>query len=248
MLFLLAAIILFAVGPAITLPIFGIIFLTIIALLAVSLRFAIKSLKVKRGVPNILLVIVNSVFLTFLVYGFIKVSIDVFGSDAPVTDAPDTSETSRAKAFLIPSNELPDEFANMAKRESETFLESVMKENAGLVKSKSGLIYEILKPGDAGRSSDKNDVFIMDWEMLSRSGKPAQTLDGAETAKMRREFTPDEMMPGMAEGVQLIGTGGSILLYIPSHLIYKPDQSDFPQVHKEIIMLVDLIEIKQVKK
>ncbi|MCD7932844.1 MAG: hypothetical protein LUH15_16630 [Tannerellaceae bacterium] len=123
-------------------------------------------------------------------------------------------------------------------------MESVLAENKNAIRTGTGLIYEIVKPGNNVRSQNSEDVFVMDWKMLNRDETVVLTLNEPEGEIMRREFTLENMMPGMAEGIQLIGEGGQIKLYIPSTLIYKPSQTDLPQVTKEIIFLVDLLEIK----
>ncbi len=85
----------------------------------------------------------------------------------------------------------------------------------------SGLIYRIIKPGSGPKpsASDKVKVHytgsLLDGKVFDSSVKRGRPID----------FFLNEVIPGWTEGVQLIGKGGEIELYIPYELAYGAEGS-----------------------
>jgi FKBP-type peptidyl-prolyl cis-trans isomerase len=83
-----------------------------------------------------------------------------------------------------------------------------------LTKSASGLYYEILAPGNAERKAQKQDKVKVLYK--------GSLINGTvfDESKEPIEFPVAGVVPGMSEGIQLIGEGGKIRLYIPGNLGY----------------------------
>jgi FKBP-type peptidyl-prolyl cis-trans isomerase len=102
---------------------------------------------------------------------------------------------------------------------SKEFLDRVAKENANVRKTASGLLYEIVTPGDSvvRATADTDTVQVVYTGTL-----PDGTLfDSAPkgTDSLYR-VALDQTIKGWAEGLKLVGRGGKIRLYVPSDLAY----------------------------
>ena len=99
------------------------------------------------------------------------------------------------------------------KEAGEKFLASNAK-RAGVVTTESGLQYEILEQG--------NDVVPgpVDTVWVRYTGTLLDETVFDQTAADSVRMTLNKVVPGWTEGLQLIGEGGHIKLYIPSELGY----------------------------
>jgi FKBP-type peptidyl-prolyl cis-trans isomerase FkpA len=82
------------------------------------------------------------------------------------------------------------------------------------VKAKSGLYYTILEAGNEARKATRADSVSVNYE--------GRLIDGKTFDKSRRpvEFPVAKVVAGFSEGVQLVGEGGKVRLYIPGNLGY----------------------------
>lgn len=99
-----------------------------------------------------------------------------------------------------------------------------LKENKNVIELPSGLRYEILKAGTGAMPKAGQQVSInytlssISGQMLestAESGKPYDFILQAASQQF-----PTGVIPGMFEGVQKIGVGGKIKLYVPPSLAY----------------------------
>jgi len=109
------------------------------------------------------------------------------------------------------------------------------------VKSKSGLYYTILAPGDSSKKASIRDSVSVNYE--------GRLIDGKVFDKSRRpvEFPVAAVVAGFSEGVQLVGEGGKVRLFIPGNLGYGEN----PPYGSGILpgsMLVFDVEIVAVKR
>lgn len=89
------------------------------------------------------------------------------------------------------------------------------KNNAGVVTTESGLQYQIVKEG--GVKASAVDTVEVNYE--------GSTLDGVvfDSSYERGEavkFPLNRVIAGWTEGMQLVGEGGEIILWIPANLAY----------------------------
>ncbi|MBE9488414.1 MAG: FKBP-type peptidyl-prolyl cis-trans isomerase [Bacteroidetes bacterium] len=100
---------------------------------------------------------------------------------------------------------------------SESFLEGISKEE-GVKKTESGLYYKIVNMGDENvKALCETDTVKVNYV--------GTTIDGKEFDSSIKRGTPatfslNRVIKGWTEGVQLVGKGGKIILYIPSELGY----------------------------
>lgn len=104
--------------------------------------------------------------------------------------------------------------AEVNRRDGEAFLEKKAAED-GVVKTESGLLYRIIEAGSELKPGEKDTV------MVNYKGT---LIDGTEFDKSE-EGVParlfmNRVIAGWTEGLQLIGEGGKIELYIPGDLAY----------------------------
>ena len=120
---------------------------------------------------------------------------------------------------------------------SKTWLEKIEKKS-GVKKTESGLLYKVTEMGDTTMmAKDPRDVVKVHYTGRTREGKVFDTSKFAnrpneqqEILKKQRpdsydkdepvEFPLNRVIPGWTEGLQLVGKGGKITLWIPSDLAY----------------------------
>lgn len=127
---------------------------------------------------------------------------------------------------------------------SQEWLAGIEKKS-GVKKTESGLLYKVTKEGDASlKPSDERDVVKVHYTGRTRDGKVFDTSIFAnrpkEQQEMMRQQRPDmfdekgnlkngdepvefplnRVIPGWTEGMQLVGKGGKITLWIPAELAY----------------------------
>jgi FKBP-type peptidyl-prolyl cis-trans isomerase FklB len=117
-------------------------------------------------------------------------------------------------------------------REGDEFL----AENAGregVITTGSGLQYRIIDPG-SGRVPAASDRVTVTYRGTLVSGKQ---IDQAENASFRL----NDVIPGWTEGLQLIGEGGRIELFLPPRLAFK-DRG--PLAHRTLIFELELRSVE----
>ncbi len=116
-------------------------------------------------------------------------------------------------------------------REGESFLEE-NKAREGVVTTSSGLQYRIIDPGSRARPA-LTDRITVNYRGTLVDG---HEIDSGEDVS----FSLNGVIRGWTEGLQLIGEGGRIELFIPSRLAYG-DRG--PLAHRALIFDVELVSI-----
>ena len=118
----------------------------------------------------------------------------------------------------------------------EAFLKDIEKKS-NIQKTDSGLLYEIVETGDMTNKPTAEDTVLADYV--------GTLIDGTEfDSSIKRgepaEFPLNRVIKGWTEGLQLIGKGGKIKLYIPSNLAYGTEG----QLGNEVLIFdVTLIDV-----
>lgn len=112
------------------------------------------------------------------------------------------------------------------------------EKKSGVKKTESGLLYKVTKQGDENvKAKDPRDVVKVQYTGRTRDGKVFDSSKfenlPEEVQQMRKQQMPDSydknepvefplnrVIPGWTEGMQLVGKGGTITLWIPSDLAY----------------------------
>ena len=122
---------------------------------------------------------------------------------------------------------------------SEKWLAEVEKQD-GVKKTESGLLYLIEREGDVNNKPTAEDTVIAHYEgTLFDGAKFDSSYDRGETAT----FPLNRVIPGWTEGLQLIGKGGKITLWIPSELAYGEQNMSIIQPNEALKFVVELEDV-----
>lgn len=108
-------------------------------------------------------------------------------------------------------------------------------------KTASGLRYEILEPGSDERPT-LSDVVFANYTGTFVDGT---VFDTSEDLGVPVEFELNGVIEGWQEGLQLIGTGGRIKLYIPGDLAYGDSGNRNIPPAKPLIFDVELVRVQR---
>lgn len=145
------------------------------------------------------------------------------------------SEFMTADAFL--KNYMTVVVPKQKKVVEEKFLAEIAKKS-NINVTESGLYYEIIEPGDMENTPEATSTVVAHY---------VGTLhDGSEFDSSVKRGEPitialNRVIPGWTEGMQLIGKGGKINLYVPSDLAYK---NSGQLAYEALKFEIELIDIK----
>ena len=131
------------------------------------------------------------------------------------------------------------------KQYEEQYLVDLEKSDKDIVRTQSGLTYKVAELGNMSKvaTRDRDSVAIA-YRASRLSG---EEVDPADDRKEVTRESVGKLIPGLKEGVKLIGEGGKITLWIPSALAYG-SAGDAKKGIKANEMLRYELEIKEVKK
>lgn len=115
-----------------------------------------------------------------------------------------------------------------------------LKENKNVVELPSGLRYEIVKQGDGAMPKSTDTVKVHYTGTLI----DGQVFDSSVERNEPAEFALNEVIPGWTEGIQKVGKGGKIKLYVPPHLAYGDDGRPGIPPSSTLVFDVELLDIK----
>lgn len=147
-----------------------------------------------------------------------------------------TKELEQADAYL--RNYMMNVLPAKQKEASDKFMTELEK-NSKVKKTDSGLMYEVVTEGDVAVMPTPTDTVVVNYTGTLIDGeKFDSSYDRNEPAK----FPLNGVIAGWTEGLQLIGKGGKIKLYIPSNLAYG-DQGQLG--NQTLIFDVELLDVKK---
>lgn len=114
----------------------------------------------------------------------------------------------------------------------------MLRDKEGAKRTESGLHYRITEEGE-GPHPKATDEVVLSFSARQPDGKELPQLGRA-----RVRIVVGDLLPGLAEGVQLLSVGGKALVYVPASLSFSP--ADWPaEVPKEmpLAFFVELHEI-----
>ena len=126
------------------------------------------------------------------------------------------SEIDSHRAMMIINEYFSVVLPMQNKQESEAWLAKVEKKR-GVQKTESGLLYRIDRKGDESIKPTATDKVTVDYEGKTKDGK---VFDSSYERGQSATFPLSGVIPGWTEGLQLVGKGGQITLWIPSELGY----------------------------
>lgn len=131
-------------------------------------------------------------------------------------------------------------------KDGEEFLAKNKKES-GVVTLPDGLQYKINAPGDQGQKPSASDTVVVNYTGTFIDGKE---FDSSKKQGMPARFVLGGVIPGWTEGLQLIGKGGKIKLFIPANLAYgERGAGNVIPANATLVFEVELLDvIKGTKK
>ena len=122
--------------------------------------------------------------------------------------------------------------------------EKMLADNAkkeGVVTTESGLQYKIIREGEGVKPTSRDTVEV-DYEGTNLDGK---VFDSSYDRGQTATFPLDGVIAGWTEGLQYVGEGGEIMLYIPAELAYG-DRGAGGDIHPNEALTFK-VELKSVK-
>ena len=132
----------------------------------------------------------------------------------------------------------------MKEKQQREFMDANAK-NEGVQQTESGLQYKIADLGNDVRATEKDTVEVHYKGTLIDGTVFDSSYDRGETAS----FPLDRVIKGWTEGMQLIGEGGKLTLWVPYELGYGPRQmSEELPAYSTLIFEVELIKLKKAQE
>ncbi len=164
---------------------------------------------------------------------------DVMEKNAPKVKPLDANQTIQTALVAGHAKKIQ---ANLA-RETQFLADNGKK--AGITTTGSGLQYEVLKAG-TGAKPLVTDVVKVDYVGTLLDGT---TFDSSIERKQPAVFSLSGVIPGWAEGIQLMPVGSKYRLFIPSKLAYGENGTNGRIGPNEtLIFEVDLLSIEAAPK
>lgn len=126
-------------------------------------------------------------------------------------------------------------------KEGQAYLDEVAKQQ-GIQKTESGLLYEIITPGSDKKATSLSDTVMVKYRGTLRDGRE---FDSSYDRPDTISFPLNRVIKGWGEGLQLVGEGGKIKLYIPAELGYgnMPPRGSIIGPNEPLIFEVDLFKV-----
>lgn len=125
--------------------------------------------------------------------------------------------------------------------DGEKFLAETAKQ-PNVQKTDSGLLYEIITPGSEKKATSLSDEVKVKYRGSLKDGREFDSnYESADTSR----FALNRVVKGWGEGLQLVGEGGKIKLYIPSEMGYGKmgRRGTIIGPNEPLVFEVDLIEV-----
>ena len=136
------------------------------------------------------------------------------------------------------------ENAKKAEAEAAKFWKDLEKQD-GIVKTPSGLAYKVIEKGsDKEVASENSDVKIKYTGKLTNGN----VFDSTDKHGKPAEFNLANVIPGFREGLQKVGKGGKVVLYIPAKLGYGQQALPGIPPNSTLIFDVEILDVKNPPK
>jgi FKBP-type peptidyl-prolyl cis-trans isomerase len=127
----------------------------------------------------------------------------------------------------------------LTNKEAEEKFLAKNKTKEGVVELESGLQYKIIKEGGKKPTSDKDTV----WVRYKGKTLDGNVFDEVTPDRDSVRFTLNRVVAGWTEGIQQVGEGGQIELYVPAKLGYGERGNQGIEPNATLIFTVDLCKV-----
>lgn len=127
----------------------------------------------------------------------------------------------------------------LTNKEAEEKFLAKNKTKEGVVELESGLQYKILKEGGVKPTSPKDTV----WVRYQGKTLDGNVFDEVTPDRDSVRFTLDRVIKGWTEGIQQVGEGGQIELYVPAALGYGERGNQGIEPNATLVFTVDLCKV-----
>ena len=124
------------------------------------------------------------------------------------------------------------------KEKGEKFLAANRKKD-GVQETESGLQYKIIEAGSDVKPEPQDTVWVKYKGTLIDGNVFDETPEDADPVR----FTLNSVVAGWTEGLQLVGEGGSIELFVPAPLAYGEQGRPGIDPNSTLIFSVDLVKV-----
>ena len=127
---------------------------------------------------------------------------------------------------------------NQMKAASDQQMEELKKANPDAVQTESGLLYQIMEAGDAAVKPTPQDTITANYVGTYPDGTE---FDSSNKHGQPLKIVLGNLIPGWIEGMQLIGKGGKIKMWIPFDLGYGGARGE--ELAQPLIFEVELVDV-----
>ena len=127
----------------------------------------------------------------------------------------------------------------LTNKEAEEKFLAKNKTKEGVVELPSGLQYKVIKEGGVKPASPKDTV----WVRYQGKTLDGNVFDEVTPDRDSIRFTLDRVIAGWTEGIQQVGEGGQIELYVPAKLGYGERGNQGIEPNATLIFTVDLCKV-----
>lgn len=147
-----------------------------------------------------------------------------------------TFGSSREALAQVPTSQEQEDEGEKNKAEEKEFL-ATLKNIKGIKATASGLRYTIHDRGKGRRPTGADEVYVKYKGYYVDGTIFDHRVDSPAMFHLRT------LIPGMAEGLAMLGIGGKATLYIPSKIAYGEGGTGKIPPHKMLIFEVEVVDI-----
>lgn len=133
--------------------------------------------------------------------------------------------------------------AEKNRNDGTKYFENERKKDASIKVTSSGLGYKVIKEGDAKKKASDEDTVEIFYTGKLIDGK---VFDECKSKPI--SFPLNGVVPGIKEGLKLVGEGGHVVLYLPSSLGYGDMEIPSIPAGSFLIFEVEVVKVNKVEK
>ncbi|MCC8088446.1 MAG: FKBP-type peptidyl-prolyl cis-trans isomerase [Rikenellaceae bacterium] len=132
------------------------------------------------------------------------------------------------------------------KENADQLISEAVKNIKNVQKTESGLYYEIIDAGSSDKATDSRDTVVVEY--VGKFISNGEQFDSSEDHGGSSTFALNNVIPGWTEGIQLVGKGGKINLWIPYELAYGERGRGPIGPMQPLYFEVEVIDVKPFKE